>query len=357
MFKDEENPPSKAQLQEEIEFQARMLPEKSEITIEDILEIYYKLEELGDTDRRIKQKSEVKSWFTGAFVHGGKAGPRTNVECYAYTSKLLVKFAKKYSEGNSFSAVGIARNSQLGLHRDSHNDASSKNMVVPLTSFEDGHLWIQDDRVEEERAVTKINPQGKTIKGRIVELKKGVATFFCPRAWHEVQLWSGDRVVMLMYTPRTSGLKDEDVEKLSNIGLEFKCTPRDESEEHDADGEEVFPSVAAKMLAITEEETFFEAYEEISDQDLLCAGYPKLVDGDGPNSGFQDAGGGTARLKRMIKKAEVQYTQNIEDVLHDLVKGGQQLQVTHTVSPQEVRKNLDLWKGVCGEGVQEPHGE
>ncbi|OLP85824.1 hypothetical protein AK812_SmicGene33144 [Symbiodinium microadriaticum] len=343
-FKDEENPPSKTQLQEEIEFQARLLLEKSEITIEDILEIYHKLEELGDTDRRIKQKSEVKSWFTGAFVHGGKAGPRTNVECYPYTSKLLVKFAKKYSEGNSFSAVGIARNSQLGLHRDSHNDASSKNMVVPLTSFENGHLWIQDDEVDEEEAVTKINPQGKVIKGKIMELTKGVATSFCPRAWHEVQPWSGDRVVMLMYTPRTSGLKDEDVEKLTNIGLEFKRMPRDEREESDAEVEEPLPFVAAKMLSISEEENFFEVYEEVSDQDLLCAGYPELVDDVGPNNGLLDTVDGTAKLKRMIKKAEVQYTQDIEDVLQDLVKEGQQLQVTHTVSPQEVRKNLDLWK-------------
>ncbi|OLP75093.1 hypothetical protein AK812_SmicGene45172 [Symbiodinium microadriaticum] len=343
--KEDEFPPSKDELMEEIEFRARTMLDQSTVTINDILEIYYKLEGLGDTDRRIKNKAEVKSWFTGAFVHGGKAGPRINVEKFPYASKLLVEFGKQFAEGKSFSAVGIARNSQLGLHRDSHNDPTSSNIIVPLTSFEYGDLWIQDDGVQEEERVTKKLPNGKELKGRILPLEKGKATFFHPRVWHEVQPWKGDRVVLLMFTPRSSKLSQEDIAKLQEIGLEFPQLP--EADEHDgqySEDEESPIPVRVKMMSVQEEQMPY-VFEEITDEDLLPGGgeHPLLPEeeGDEPADVRTMVG---ARLKKIIKKAEVQYTPDIEQVLHDLEAQGQQLQVTHTVNPQEVRKNLDLWK-------------
>ena len=62
-------------------------------------------------------------------------------------------------------------------------------------------------------------PKGKEIKGRILELKKGAATSFRPRAWHEVQPRVGEQLMLLMYAPRSTNLSDEGVEKL---GLDFK---------------------------------------------------------------------------------------------------------------------------------------
>ena len=159
----------------------------------------------------MKNKSDVKSWFTGAFVHGGKAGLRTNVDRFPYASKLLVEFGKQFAEEKTFSAVGIARNSQLGLHRDSRNDPTSSNIIVPLTNFENGDLWTQDDEVQEEECVTKMLPNGKRDQRPDYSFEKGEATFFHPRAWHEVQPWKGDRVVFLMYTPRSSRLSQEDI--------------------------------------------------------------------------------------------------------------------------------------------------
>ena len=90
-----------------------MALDEENFTIEEVLDLYYKLEQLGDSDRRLKGKTEIKSWYTGAFVYGGKAGPRTNVENYPYTSKFLVEFAKKHAQGQGFTAVGITRNASL----------------------------------------------------------------------------------------------------------------------------------------------------------------------------------------------------------------------------------------------------
>ncbi|CAE7551950.1 RE1 [Symbiodinium sp. KB8] len=335
----------RSELEEEIESQSRAILDQEEVTIEDILDIYYKLEKLGNTDRRMSKKSDVKSWFTGAFVHGGKAGPRSNVETFPCTSKLLVKFAKKYSDGKPFSAVGIARNSQLGLHRDVHNDQNTVNMVLPLTEFDQGGIWIQDDEVEEENCMKRITPNGKEVKGRVLELSKGTATSFDPRGWHEVQPWQGDRVVMLMYTPRTRKLSDDQVEKLKEIGLEFsRDVPTLEDDLEVFDDEEEDIKVKVKVAQIRDEVNPHIAFEEITDEDLLPGGDPHLIPLEEPqrNSAVGDIV--SARLQKMIKKAEVQYTPEVESVLKDLAEGGQRLQVTHTVSPQEVRRNLDLWR-------------
>ena len=52
---------------------------------------------------------------------------------------------------------------------------------------------------------------------------------------------------------------------------------------------------------------------------------------------------GRVRLKKMIKKSEVQYTEGIEDILQDHLDKKKPLEVTHTVSLGEVRKALDKW--------------
>ena len=46
----------------------------------------------------------------------------------------------------------------------------------------------------------------------------------------------------------------------------------------------------------------------------------------------------------MVKKAEVQYTTGIEDLLKGLKEDGKPLEVTHNVSLQDVRKNIEAWK-------------
>ncbi|CAE7225820.1 GIP [Symbiodinium sp. CCMP2456] len=306
--------PSKAQLMEEIEFQSKLLREKGDYTIADILDIYYKLEKLGDADRRVKKKMDVKSWFTGAFVHGGKAGPRSNVDNYPQTSRLLVEFGKKFAKGQPFSTIGIARNAQLGLHRDLHNDQDTFNVVVPLTDFEQGNLWVQDDLVEEEKCVLKINQSGEPVKGRILELHKGEATCFQPRKWHEVQPWVGERIVLLMFTPRTK-LRQEDIEKLNEVGFVFK-------------------QVAGK----DQEEEVMERQEEER------SGTKIYYQEEGITRKWAIRNRAGARLMKMVKKAEVQCTPDIEKVLADLGEAGQPLQVTHTISLQEVKKNLGAWK-------------
>ncbi|CAE7495091.1 RE2 [Symbiodinium sp. CCMP2592] len=304
---EDDEPQTKRQLAEEIEFLARKLLDEENFSLEEVLGLYNKLEELGDTDMRIGKKEAVTSWYTGAFVHGGCAGIRRNSYVYPQTTKYLVRVAKHYAQGESFSALGIARNATLGLHRDVHNFKKSNNVVVPITSFKGGSLWKWDPDVLEDQSVQKELPNGQVVKGSIHEMVKGVPVKFAPGQWHEVQPWEGDRVVLLLYTPRASKLTDKDVERLEDMGFPVNHESlKRETDEADEESVEIEEEIRVKTLHVDPLSPTM-AFVELDDSDIF----------DGKRAPTTTHGG---EARKTLKKAEVQYTPNI------------------------VKKNIDKWK-------------
>ena len=337
-----EKPPTKEELKEEIEFRARNLYENGNFQVEKIEELYGLLEALGDTDRRVSKKASVSSWYSGAFVHGGVAGLRNNTKEFPWTTFYLTSAAKKICGDVGFSALGIVRNTRLGLHRDSHNVNHSKNYVIPLKPFQGGAVWVQDECVGPENKVIKTLPNGKEVPGRMLEMEVGKGVDFSPRRWHEVQAWLGDRLVFLLFTPRGTKLTEEQKKELCEAGFNIKhlLQPDEESEEEE-EVEQLFSEkpkeISVKMLGIREVEEF--AFVEMEEEDFLSEGLEEASD----NGAVSDMGR-FAKESRCLKKAEVQYTPGIEDLLMDLEKTGKQLEVTHNVSLGDVRRNLSKWK-------------
>ena len=104
----------------------------------------------------------------------------------------------------------------------------------------------------------------------------------------------------------------------------------DEEEDGMGDGHEVVEKRATSTTAFIEEE----------DMDLLGKGKANNAFAHSPPDQVVEE---HVRLSRMIKKAEVQYTANIEEVLSSHVDQGKPLEVTHTVSLSDVRKSLQKW--------------
>ena len=102
---EDQKPQSRKELKKEIEFIARKRFEEEDFSIDGVLQIYDLLEELGDTDMRMGRKSSATSWFSGAFVHGGKAGTRMNFREYPFATRYLAAFGRKYAGRTSFSAI------------------------------------------------------------------------------------------------------------------------------------------------------------------------------------------------------------------------------------------------------------
>ena len=338
---------TKEKLQEEIEFIAQKLLEKGSFEKRDMMFLFEKLEELGNTDFRVGKKTPMTSWYTGAYVHGGVAGLRANTKNFPNTTKYMTAYATKYNKGKDFTAVGVTRNSALGMHRDIHNSSKfSENMVLPISSFEGGGLWVEDENASEEEKVVKQVPHRGETSGRVMPLEEDKPVEFEPKRWHEVQPWTGDRVVMLMYTPRATKLSEADVEQLKDLGFKVNLESLREPEpmieeefqdEEDLVGDENIEIKRALLSSGAEED---EVFIEVTDEELFpgvgeCGREHVQLPIKDPE--------GNVKLKKMAKKAEVQYTSNIEEILEDHANKGKPLEVTHTVSLSEVRKSISKW--------------
>ena len=343
-------PQTKLERKEEIEFRARKLSGEKNYDICEVVTLYRLLEGLGQADTRFDKKSPMTSWYSGAFVHGGVAGLRSNVKEFPYTTTYFTEFAKYHCGEVKFSALGLAKNAQLGLHRDSHNYKFSKNYVLPLQQFDQGSLWVQEEGVGEKECVTKELPNGKVIRGRCWEMQRGKVVSFSPRLWHEVQPWKGERLMLLLYTPRATKLQPEGVELLTDAGFNVDPESLAISEEEDTedeatgDGLSAFPIPKLKKMTVEEGEVFGYAFEEMEDDDFFQGDSAEPLDLLPDEPMFTEGQGIDVHLKRMVKKAEVQYTSDIEEILEKIELHKGQLEVTHTVSLSEVKKNIDKWK-------------
>ncbi|CAE7564255.1 unnamed protein product [Symbiodinium sp. CCMP2456] len=337
-----DRPPTRAELRNEIEFKARKYGELEDYSLDKAVELFGLLELLGDTDKRVGKKSSMSSWYTGAFVHGGVAGMRNNTRDFPFTTKYLVNLGKHHCGDIKFSALGLAKNAQLGLHRDSHNCKSSGNHVLPLQDFQQGALWVQDDDVEDKDCEVRVLPGGKVVRGKIIEMKKGKPVTFSPRSWHEVLPWKGERLVLLLFTPRATKLHPDNVEALEDMGFTFgvgalaNAEGDSDDEDQQDEGLAAFPVSMVKTMRMEKDMPFDEdyAFEEIEEE--------PIAEGRTYAEGVRNQT--AAKMMKMVKKAEVQYTSGIEDILSDLEKTGGTLQVTHNVSLSEVRKNINAWK-------------
>ena len=208
--------------------------------------------------------------------------------------------------------------------------------MLPLKNFQGGALWVQDDDVCESEKVTKTLSNGKEISGRLLELEVGRRIEFTPRVWHEVQPWVGDRLVMLLFTPRTSKLSKESVDELNNAGFNVHVPPEGQDEQVSEEEEENEPIVKAIHI----DSGIDLGFVEVNDEEF----FPSHGTGEAQTSGLLVNKDNEVNIRKLLKKAEVHYTPDIENILENLVKSGKTLEVTHNVCLADVRKNLVKWR-------------
>ena len=172
---------------------------------------------------------------------------------------------------------------------------------------------------------------------------------FSPRLWHEVQPWKGERLVLLLYTPRSTKLPLEAVDILTEAGFNLDpaslAAPDEDTEgDQECDGLSAFSGARVKTIVAETVTKCGYAFVEIEDADLFQA-EPFGVQHESSTEGLgQSLLCPTSHLKKIVKKAEVQYTPNIEDILGEIEQRGGQLEVTHTVSLADVKRNIEKWR-------------
>ncbi|CAE7395925.1 GIP [Symbiodinium natans] len=144
---------------------------------------------------------------------------------YLEGEKFELKAISVYTGHNNFTSLIVADDAGMGMHRDSHNEPHRENVLVPLDFCEGGGVWVesmpQEFTLDDEwRKV----PSGEWRRGRVRELQPGEPICFGPRRYHQTEPWKGRRLVVTLYTPRTSNLGLDSREALNDLGFNVPDT-------------------------------------------------------------------------------------------------------------------------------------
>ena len=164
-------------------------------------------------------------------------------------------------------------------------------------------------------------------------MRPGVCTVFSPRKTHEVLPWEGIRTVVIAYTPQCLGKLDQGM--VNELELHGFTVPLTQLPEY-------FAAEGAGLSQIQmedpEPDVIYDDYvsdSEMEEWDMFMevdSGLVKIGDSEASNE---------ERDVPYVSKVEVAYTMGVEEILKGLQSP---LEVTYTVDPREVQRNLELWR-------------
>ncbi|CAE7585122.1 unnamed protein product [Symbiodinium sp. CCMP2592] len=158
-----------------------------------------------------KAGRRATAYTVGTYYHVGSIGVRTNTRQRPWTAAILAYLVRACTH-TPFSTVSLLRNVHMRTHRDKYNKPGSLNIVIPVSTFRQGHLWIEEDDGPD------LSPNGQH-RGRNLEIKlPGIE--FSPFKLHGTCPWKSDRLIISAYTTnRTEDICREDKRYLRMLGF------------------------------------------------------------------------------------------------------------------------------------------
>ena len=192
---------------------AKRLLELPRISADEALALFRRLPKEVSA-RSGKARAGECSFSAGVFVHGGVVGLRRVCESFPASIRVLTKLVAQSHPSFVFSSISVNQNVLTLPHTDSNNLATEMNLVLPLTRFRGGELWI-----ESEGGRDLLEVKGATRKGEAVRLQEG-QKLFDPRRLHCTKEWRGTRTVLVAYTVRaTEKLSAEQRKQAEALGF------------------------------------------------------------------------------------------------------------------------------------------
>ncbi|CAE7266254.1 unnamed protein product [Symbiodinium sp. CCMP2456] len=189
-------------------------------------------EEAKGLVKEVCQQLPASENVYGMFRYGGKAGvTRATLERPWFTAVLL-KLLKDKVPDAEFASIYVSINSQREVHIDRNNAMGTINYILPLTMpRRGGEIWqeLRDGDVVSGRVTELTSQDGKTRYGCAYPLQAGEIFCLNPHRRHAVLPSSGDRLVLVGYTPgMLQNLQGTDRALLWKLG--FPMPLRDEEE-------------------------------------------------------------------------------------------------------------------------------
>ena len=170
-------------------------------------------------DREAGSKG-TSGWTLGHYVYGSKVGITKETYRRPQLTKLLNRYLRQNVEPDiSWTAIRVTCDYEAGPHKDC-NQPGSLNVVVPISWFDQGQVWIAGNPPsnEDRQELTK-DIHGCPYKGYLIGGAKETACFD-PRTFHAVESAVGSRTVLVGYTPRLLDRASETTKSmLLNLGF------------------------------------------------------------------------------------------------------------------------------------------
>ncbi|CAE7351551.1 unnamed protein product [Symbiodinium sp. CCMP2592] len=179
---------------------------------EDIIRLYEALPK--EVSARDPEGRIPSSFSTGAYNKGGLTGLRKACHDFPLATKCLVRFVRSMRPFHPFSTISIYDNVCTALHKDGRN-ACCENLIIPLTQFSGGELWMQQDQ-----GATPQNFGGSEVFGTAVPIPPEGLCFDARGILHCTMPWKGRRLIAVAFTvSKTEELKKSDAQLLEDLGI------------------------------------------------------------------------------------------------------------------------------------------
>ncbi|CAE7231186.1 RE1, partial [Symbiodinium sp. CCMP2456] len=301
----------------------------------------------------------------GMFRFGGKTGiTRATVE-RPWLAKVLLKLMVERAPEAEFAAIFVSVNNEREVHIDRNNAFGTLNYLLPLVMpRRGGEIWqeLRPGDVVQGRVLELQSPDGRTRYGCSYPLQEGSVFQLNPHRRHAVLPWTGDRLVIVGYTPGTlQNLSSVDREHLWTLGfpmpiydegtgaiisintftvqtsdvekdivVEYHSSDLPDST-YDLKGPEGSMSLSTTS-AQTSGSEIQGVNEEWSHWDMCL-----VLDGTEDTVILESS---LDRDTVQLAKAEVSFTEGVEKILSAL---DGPLNVVHTVNPREVAMHFEEW--------------
>ena len=184
----------------------------STVSANDLVSLFETLP--AETPARGVDDAREKAWTAGAYSQNKLCGLRRNTRAFPCVVAAAVKYLRGCFPGACFATIAFYSNVGTPMHRDCNNMAGTLNYVTPLTSFEKGSIWVQDETGDQSR----MTPHGHA-RGRVMQVSKGPVQFDA-HSFHCTLPWLGSRIVLIGFTPKNVLLmKQEDTDFLLSLGF------------------------------------------------------------------------------------------------------------------------------------------
>ncbi|CAE7231746.1 RE2 [Symbiodinium sp. CCMP2456] len=301
----------------------------------------------------------------GMFRFGGKTGiTRATLE-RPWLAKILLRLVVEKAPEAEFAAIFVSVNNEREVHIDRNNAFGTLNYLLPLTMpRRGGEIWqeLRPGDVVQGRVLELQSLDGRTRYGCSYPLQEGSVFQLNPHRRHAVLPWTGDRLVIVGYTPGTlQNLAAVDKEHLWSLGFPMPIYDEGTGAIVSINAFSVQPTAGAVDVVVEREPPSHddstvdpkgpESTMSLSTTSAWTSGSMVQCDNEEWSHWDMclvlDGGEQMAMLASSIgqggvrcAKAEVSFTDGVEEILGSL---DGPLSVVYTANPREVATHFEDW--------------